>query len=211
MRTVVLFLLCICFSCGNKPRVAEKNDSAKDSASTIISIPVFDSILAGEPYEKWFTESRLNSKTIKVLRARSDYHFDSDMDADDFSDSLFSVKDEKLRDVYFYAFTRTLKYADGYYSEGAGIDCKRYVETRFGEFCKIFAAEKLLTGDDLSHWAKSVFGEIQISCGNKEKACVDELISRLKKESFSLPKEEAAVAGRFVSELRLCYSESEKH
>jgi hypothetical protein len=94
----------------------------------------------------------------------------------------------KARGFYFIVITKTMKYADGAYSEPLGIAAKQYVENNSLEFLTyFFENDDLLTTQDFYNWASLVYGEIQIDSEGKEKNAVNELKTNMINNCKGLP------------------------
>lgn len=89
-------------------------------------------------------------------------------------DSINSVG--HARGFYFLAITKTMQYADGTYSEPLGIATKEFIVNNTVEFLSNFKDNPdLLTNNDFENWARTTYGEIQISSEESEQKAVSDL------------------------------------
>jgi len=109
----------------------------------------------------------------------------------------------KARGFYFIVITKTMKYADGAYSEPLGIAAKQYVEKNTVEFLSyFFENENLLTKQDLYNWASLVYAEIQIGSEGKEENAVNELKTKMIRNCKGLPSKFNKITEEFIGRMK---------
>ncbi len=139
------------------PSFAQKHSAADTSGRS--------TVFAKHPISFYLSNSHI-PKVCKDLYLNNRLPTD-DNDVLSLFDSIVTNNTE-TRPFYFLTLTRTMKNADGAYSEALGAMAKEFVEKRTVEFLTYFTEEPLLTKDELSDWANAVASEIQIEFEGKE-------------------------------------------
>lgn len=105
----------------------------------------------------------------------------------------------QARGFYFLAITKSMKFADGAYSEPLGIAAKAYVEDNTIEFLSYFIDNKdKLTEEDYKNWANFVYGEIQIESEGTEQKAVNDLKAKMINNCKDLSEEYKTRIDKFI-------------
>lgn len=100
---------------------------------------------------------------------------------------------------YFLVATKTMKHADGAYSEPLGIAAKEFVENNTIKFLSYFMNNpNLLSKEDFKSWANSVYGEIQIESEDSEQKAVKDLRQVMRNNCKGQPESYRAKIDEFI-------------
>lgn len=103
------------------------------------------------------------------------------------------------RGFYFLVITKTMKYADGAYSEPLGLAAKEFVEKNTTEFLSYFMNNQdFLSNEDFKNWSNSVYGEILIDSEGSEQNAVYDLQFKMINNCKGYSKEYKAKIDEFI-------------
>jgi len=171
MKTIFAILFVSTFLCCNS---SDKKNSVDTSVASKIDTASTNS-------DRWNFDKYLNDTHVSALA--KNIFLQKDWDLKDtkilaFLDSL-TAKDKQARPFYFSIVTKTIKKADGYYTESLISKGKEYIEHNTKEFLNYFVGENSFTPQQFDDWARIVGMELSQIAFNGDSTALNKTIIKL--------------------------------
>lgn len=195
---VFLVILCL-MSCGKSYQVHQQHKTKGSINKENRKVSVYDvqikKCLNDTTVPAYFKEVFLRDTLVKA---------DDDLMLS-IIDSLYTTNDHYAF-FYFTVFTKSMKGADGFYSEGVGLDAMRYIKIYADRFALYFNKSNQFTKHDLNNWGLSLYCELSIVHGENQEQGIKELEHYLKTSIQAWNKEDKKVIEELIASVYFYYS-----